>query len=72
MDFDEKQVWSIAKALGDGIRIKEYSNSINSWAKCIHCGREVVYNEDEEVITNFNHHINCVIITARDLLTGAK
>jgi hypothetical protein len=69
MDFNEKDVKRVAESLLEWHIDWEVSRGMNAYNECKHCNGRVYWNKD---ITNLKHDTNCVVLIAKDLLTGLE
>ena len=70
--FAKDDVWAVARAIErDWARLDE--GGYNAYLWCGHCDEKVPHDEGEtkREMQSFPHKSDCVVLKARDLLTGA-
>lgn len=69
--FKKEDVWAVARALGYGLYVDDLGR--NAYLKCQHCRASTYYDWETEIEDrkSFKHKPHCVVLIARDLLTGA-
>lgn len=67
--FRKEDVWAVAAAIGDGINY-EVTYGRNAYDECMHCGASRYHDKKDFPAKRFLHDKNCVVLIARDLLTG--
>ena len=66
-DFNPDDVKRVAEALLDWHYDYDVQSGMNAYNECKHCSGKVYWNIDAEKI---KHDSNCVVLIAKDLLTG--
>ncbi|CAH0532183.1 hypothetical protein UAM5_00066 [Ralstonia phage UAM5] len=68
-DFNPADVYAVARAIGGGVQIEDYGRS--SHQVCTYCGMSRYHSWQNGSFEGFQHKPGCVVLIARDLLTGA-
>lgn len=66
--FVAEEVWQVAQALVDNHVDEDVAIGRNAYHVCRHCGDVVFHNRS---VDSIQHNRACVVLVARDLLTGA-
>lgn len=67
VDFNPTDVKRVAEALLEWHIDWDIAHGMNAYNECKHCNGKVYWNRD---IRELNHDPDCVVLIAKDLITG--